>query len=46
MRLYDSIVAVSIDTAEARVVVRRLLGAVVVLLPQLLAVGAKLVHLG
>lgn len=46
MKLYDGIVAVSTDTAEVRVVVGRLLGAVVVLLPQLLAVGAKLLHLG
>jgi hypothetical protein len=46
VKLYDGIVAVSTDTAEVRVVVRRLLGAVVVLLPQLLAVGAKLLHLG
>jgi hypothetical protein len=46
MDLYDRIAAASTETAEVRVLVRRLLGAVVVLLPQLIAVGAKVLHVG
>jgi hypothetical protein len=45
MGLYDRIAAVSTETAEARVIARRVVAVVAVLLPQLLAVGSKLLHL-
>jgi hypothetical protein len=46
MKLYDSIAATSTNTAEVRVLLRRVLGATVVLLPQVAAVATKLLHLG
>ena len=45
MNLYDRIAAVSTETQEARVIARRVIAVVAVLLPQLLAVGLKLLHL-
>ena len=46
MKLWDTVAVGTTDTTETRVLVRRVLGAVVVLLPQLLVVGAKVLHLG
>jgi hypothetical protein len=40
------IAAASTDTAETRVVVRRVIAVVAVLTPQLVAVGAQLRHIG
>jgi hypothetical protein len=44
--LYDRIANTSTDTTEARVVIRRIVAVVAVLAPQLIAVGAKLLHIG
>jgi hypothetical protein len=46
MALYDQIASVSTETAEARVIFRRLLAVSAVLLPQALAVALKLLHVG
>jgi hypothetical protein len=43
MNLYDQIAATSTETAEARAVAKRAVGALTVLLPQLIAVGGWLV---
>jgi hypothetical protein len=45
MDLYDRIASVSTETEQARVIARRTLAVVTVLLPQIIAVGAKLLHL-
>jgi hypothetical protein len=45
MKLYDTIADTSTDTAEVRVIVRRVLAVIVVLTPQLVAAVAKLLHL-
>lgn len=46
MKLYDTIADTSTDTAAVRVVIRRVLAVIAVLAPQLVAAGAKLLHLG
>jgi hypothetical protein len=46
MKLYDTIADASTDTAQMRVIVRRVLAVIAVLAPQLVASGAKLLHLG
>lgn len=45
MALYDRIAGVTTETAEARTIGRRTIAVVAVLLPQLLAVGSKLLHI-
>ena len=45
MKLYGTIADTSTDTAAVRVVVRRVLAVIAVLTPQLVAAGAKLLHL-
>jgi hypothetical protein len=44
MKLYDTIADTSTDTAEVRVIVRRVFAVIAVLTPQLVAAGAKLLH--
>lgn len=44
--LYDKVAATTTDTAEARVMARRVLAVIAVLAPQLVAVGVKLLHIG
>jgi hypothetical protein len=46
MGLYDRIASTTTDTTEARVIARRVIAVIAVLAPQLVAVGAKLVHIG
>jgi len=46
MKLYDTIADTSTDTAAVRVVVRRVLAVIAVLAPQIVAAGAKLLHIG
>jgi hypothetical protein len=46
MALYDRLAETSTETTAARVIVRRMLAVLAVLLPQLLAVGVKLLKLG
>jgi len=43
--LYDSLAVVDTATPEARVVARRVVAVILVLLPQLLVIGSKLLHL-
>jgi hypothetical protein len=44
MQLYNTIADTSTDTAQLRVIVRRVLAVIAVLAPQLVAAGAKLLH--
>jgi hypothetical protein len=46
MKLYDTIADTSTDTATVRVMVRRVLAVIAVLAPQIVAAGAKLLHIG
>jgi hypothetical protein len=46
MKLYDTIADTSTDTAGVRVILRRVLAVIAVLTPQIVAAGAKLLHLG
>lgn len=45
LKLYDTIADTSTDTAGARVITRRVLAVIGVLTPQLVAAGAKLLHI-